>query len=260
MFQAIQRADHATLRTLTKTFIKARNDLSAVVCLDHVFSFPLKLQNLPISEVQALLSLYLDYVRLLNRVLRDESLSETSNKKKLFGFQALGEGRWLVPKRTLLHGELIKKGSSGQSDDSGYRCGSEELRRGINEAIRIRLLNLSACREVHGFSPCLRLLVRGECSPPSGQESCPFQHIQPKQLTIDWYHSRLRLILLQFKIIDGARCCDPNVVKYDMDNSEGDSYGYSLNVQLLAWGIVLSTTPTLPQTRIVRGTRHRSYT
>lgn len=258
MFQAIQRTDYATLRTLAKTFIKTGNDLSAVVCLDHVFSSPLELQNLPISEVRELLSIYLDYIRLLNRVLRDESLSETSNKKRLFGFRALGEGRWLVPKSTLLCGKLIKKSSSGWSDD-GYRCSSEELRRGINEVIQIRIVNHTkvqngACRKVHGFSPCLRLLIRGECSPPGGQESCPFQHVQPEQLTIDWYHSRLRLILLQFKIIDRARCRDSEVVKYDMVNSAGDACGYSLTLQLLAWGIVLSTPPTLSQTRIVRGT------
>lgn len=210
MFQAIQRADHATLCTLAKTFIGTRNDIAAVLCLDHVFSSPLELRNIPISGVQELLSLYLNYLHLLIKLQGDESLSNTSNKQRLFGFQAQGEGRLLVPKRTLLYGKLANKSGSGGRGDDGHVCGYEELRRSINGIIGSRIIDHTkllddTCRGVHGLSPCLQLLVQGECNPLEDQEPCTFQHVQTEELTVDWYHARLRLILLQFEILDTAR-------------------------------------------------------
>ena len=256
MFQAIQRADHPALRTLAKTFIGTGNDLAALLCLDHVFSPAPELTDFQLTEIQASLSLYLDYIRLLNKVLRD-GLSAGSTNQRLFGFQVLKIGRWLVPKRTLLHAKLTgQSGSGGQSMD-GYKCGADELRSAITEIIRSRIFDRTkvqnnACCEVRGFLPCLHLLVQGKCSPPDGQP-CTFQHIKQDQLTVDWYHELLRLILLQFKILDTARYSDPNVVKYDMVHSARNSRGCSFIVKLLAWDIILSTTSTLPVARILRG-------
>ena len=210
MFQAIQRADYAALCALAKTFIGMRNDIAAVLCLDRVFSSPLELRTIPISGVQEWLSLYLNYLRLLIKLQGDKSLSNTSNKQRLFGFRALGEGRSLVPKRTLLYGKLASKSGSGGRGDDGHICGYDELRRGINGIIGSRILDRTrflenACRGVHGLSPCLQLLVQGECNPPDGQELCTFQHIQPEELTADWYHVRRRSVLLQLEILNTAR-------------------------------------------------------
>jgi hypothetical protein len=118
MFKAIQGADHASLRTLAKTFIRTENDPAALLCLDHVFSSPLKLRNLPLVEIQASLSLYLDYIRLLNKFYNDESLTEGSNHQRLFGFQVLGENRYLVPKHTLLYEKLTNR--SGSKEERGW--------------------------------------------------------------------------------------------------------------------------------------------
>ena len=219
MFQAIGNNDHATLRVLAKTFVGAGNDLLALLCLDHVFSSPLKLQNLQLFEVQASLSLYLDYVRLLDKFLRDESVSNGSNNQRLFGFQVLGSGCWLVPKNTLLHGKLSSRLGSGDQSADGYRCRFDELRRFVTETISSRIHDRTksqnrACYEVQGFSPCLEQLVQDECCSQYGRRPCTFQHIQRTQLTVDWYHAQLRLILLQFNILDTAGYCNSDVVKY----------------------------------------------
>ena len=232
MFQAIGHADHTTLRALAKTFTGAGNDLFALLCLDHVFSSPLELRHLQHFEVQELLSLYLDYIRLLNKFSRDDSLSNGSNNQRLFGFRFLGGARWLVPKRTLLHGKLTSRSGSGKQGTGGHECGFDDLRRAVIEIIRSRIhdrtkVQNNACCEVQGFLPCLKLLVQGECSPSDGEEPCTSQHLQQGQLTLDWYHTRLRLILLQFKILDTARYFDPHVVKCAIPHPAGNSCGYS---------------------------------
>ena len=257
MFKAIQHADHAGLRTLAKTFIGAQNDPAALLCLDHVFSSPLKLQNLPLLEVQASLSLYLDYIHLLNKFLHDDSLAQGSNHQELFGLQVLGDNRYLVPRHTTLHEELTAGSGSGGESMDGYRCGYDELSRGIIQLIKSRIsdrteIQNKACCDVHGFSPCLSLLVEGRCNPPEGKGSCTFEHIQPEQLTVDRYHARLRLILVQFQILDTAHYHNSDVVKYVLTHSARNACGDSLNVKLLAWDIILGTSPTIPEARIAR--------
>jgi len=219
MFKAIQRTNNVTLCTLAKTFIGVGNDVAALLCLDNVFSSPLELQNLLLTEVQSLLSLYLAYVRLLHQFWRDGSLAEGSNHQRLFGFQVLGENRYLVPKHTLLHEKLADRSGLGKRGVDGYRCSYNELCRVITRFIssqtrrRTEIQN-SACRDAYGFSPCLHLLIQRKCNPPNGQAPCPFHHIHPEQLTVDWYHTRLHLILLQFKILDSAHYYDFHVTKY----------------------------------------------
>ena len=210
MFEAIQGNDHASLRTLAKTFIAMENDPAALLCLDHVFSSPLELRGLPLVEVQASLSLYFDYTRLLNKFRRGESLVQGSNHQTLFGFQALGGNRYLTPRHTILHEKLTGRSGSNKKSADGFKCGSEELRRGINQLVSSRLSDRTepqndACLEVHGFSPCLRSLFENGCDSLDGKGTCTLQHIQREQVTADWYNARLRLILLQIQILNSDR-------------------------------------------------------
>jgi len=239
MFQAIRRADHASLRTFAKTFIGMGNDPAALLCLDHAFSSPLELRNLPFSEVEALLSLYFDYIRLLNKFRRDESLAQDSNHQRLFGFQALGENRYLVPRHSILHEKLPDRSGSNRKGMDGHACGSEDLRRGITQLISARISDRTeaqddACRGVHGFSPCLHLLIEEKCDSPDAEGSCSFQHIQWEQLTSDWYNARLRLILLQFQILNLARCDNLDVKRYVLAHSVINACRDSLDLKLLA--------------------------
>jgi len=216
MFEAIQNADPMRLCTLAKTFIKTGNDPAALLCLDHVFSSPPKLRQLSYDEIHASLSLYLDYIRLLDRLRRDDSLAEGSKHQILFGFQVLGEDRYLVPKHTLVHEILTRPAGMNKESADGYTCTYGELSWGIVELLSSRIFNRTefqnnACRDARGFSPCLTLIVRGQCK---WGESCDFQHIQPNHLTVEWYHTRIRLILLQLQILNSARYYPWSVTKY----------------------------------------------
>jgi hypothetical protein len=219
LFQAIEHAEYAALRTLAKTLIRKRNDPAALLCLDNIFSFPLELRNLPLSEIRESLLLYLIYVYLLKKFQRDESFTSGSNHQILFGFQPLGANRWLVPKHTHLHKKIVNRsGSTGHILGGYYGCSFEELRLGIKEILEGRIRDRTrvqnkTCYDVLGFSPCLRMLVQGKCDPPSGQGGCAFQHIKLEQLSVDWYHTRLRLILLQFQILGSALLYDFDTAK-----------------------------------------------
>jgi len=221
MFEAIRQNDGATLRTLARTFIRRGNDPAALLSLDYVFSSPLnlKLQGLPLFEIRASLSLYLDYTRLLNKLRRDELCGEGSNRQRLFGFKVLGRNRYLVPKHTILYEKLVNRSDPRGKSTGGYGCGYDEIHRGITQFVSERVDNRTeiqdrTCRSVHGFAPCLHFLVQKKCSAQKGNVQCAFQHIHLEQLTTNWYHARLRLILLQFQILDSARCEKLDVKRY----------------------------------------------
>ena len=207
MFEAIQRIDHARLRVLAKTFINARNDPAALLCLDYVFTSPLRLRKLSYADIHALLSLYLEYVRLLDRFYRDDSLAEGSKHQRLFGFQVLGEDRYLAPKHTRVYEILTGQSGTDEESADGYTCTYNDINWGIVQLISRRTFNRTeflnnACRDARGFSPCLSFMVRGQCKLG---ESCDFQHIPPDHFTIEWYHARIRLILLQLQILNLTR-------------------------------------------------------
>lgn len=223
MFEAIQRADHRRLRTLAGTFIQTGNDPAALLCLDRVFSFPPNLRHLSLVEIRASLSHYLNYIRLLDRLRRDDSLAEGSKNQRLFGFQVLGEDCYLVPKHTALHKTLNGQSDTSEGGEDGYKCAYADLSWGIVELISNRIYNRTelqniACRDSHGFSPCLTLLVRGQCN---RGEACGFQHVQRDHLTVEWYHTRVRLILLQFQILNSARYYHRVVAKYVLRHFKG---------------------------------------
>ena len=216
MFEAIQNDNYEGLRILAKTFVEAGNDPAALICLDYVFSSPPKLRHLSLINIHTLLSLYLDYIRLLDRLWRDDSLAEGSKHQKLFGFQVLGEDRYLVPKHTFIHEILTEKTAGSEENTDGHTCTYDELSEVIIWLIERRIKNRtavenSACRDAHGFSPCLALIIRGQCK---WGESCDFQHIEPDHLTVEWYHARVRLILLQFQILNSARHWPWSATKY----------------------------------------------
>lgn len=222
MFEAIQNADHTRLGALAKAFIGAENDPAALMCLDHFFSSPPQLRHLSLADIHALLSLYLDYIRLLNRLWRDDSLAEGSKHQKLFGFQVLGEDRYFVPNHAHIHKILTNQTIGSEEGTDEHMWTYDELSGGIVQLIlsRIRdrtMLEHNACRDAHGFSPCLTLIARGQCK---RGESCNFQHIQPDHLTAEWYHARVRVILLQFQILNSARCYPWLVTKYVPKRSE----------------------------------------
>jgi len=207
--------DIVQLRRLAFSFLRRSNSAAALVCLDHVFSLPPGLRKATLVETESLLSLYLTYIRLLDQLWRDCQLSEGSDRQKLFAFDVRREGRYIVPKNTFIHGKVSAARRILNDPPQEYVCSHEELGRITSNAILAHIKTRvekqeRACRETRGFSPCLSTLIKGNCF----NETCPFQHIQPDAITVDWFHARLRFLFLEFQILRLAQLFDKGVMQY----------------------------------------------
>ena len=207
--------DIVQLRRLAFNFLRRSNSAAALVCLDHVFSRAPSLRKATLMETESLLSLYLTYVRQLDQLWRDCRLSEGSNRQKVFAFDMQQEDRYLVPKNTFIHGKVSAARGIVNDPPPEYVCSHEELGRITSNAIlrhiesRVKTQEY-ACHETRGFSPCLYTLIGRICS----NEHCPFQHIQPNAITSEWFHARLRFLLLEFQILRLAQLFDKRVMQY----------------------------------------------
>lgn len=165
-------------------------------------------------ETESLLSLYLVYVRHLDQLWRDDSFSEGSDCQKLFAFEVQQEDHYLVPSNTFLHFRIsVVKGVIGNPPPE-YICSREELGRTISTGILNRIKTRvetqeRACRGTRGFSPCLNTLFGRECF----NNPCQFQHTPPNEITLEWFHARVRFLFLEFKILRLAQIFDKTVMK-----------------------------------------------
>lgn len=206
--------DFGRLRLLGFSFLRRTNSTAALICLDHVFSRPPTFHKTTLLETEALLSRYHAYVQLLIRFWRDDCLSEGSDHQKLFGFEVQQEDHYLVPKNTFIHGELSSARGILEDPPAEYTCSREELSDVIIhvllDRIRARVeIQERACRETRGFSPCLTTLIGRNCA----NEACPFQHIQPASITVEWFHARLRFLFLEFQILRSAQLFEKGVMQ-----------------------------------------------
>jgi hypothetical protein len=95
---------------------------------------------------------------------------------------------------------------------------SDELKKGIMAILGSRTrdhesIQSKACCEIYGFPPRSRLLIQEKCNLTNWQEQRTLENIKPEQLPVNWYHTRLCLILLQFQILDSACLYDFNTAK-----------------------------------------------
>jgi len=207
--------DLVQLRRLAFKFNLGRtNKAVALVCLDHLFYRAPSFQKATLVETESLLSRYLTYVRLLDQLWRDNEYSEGSNAQKIFAYEIQQEDRYLVPSNTFLHGRVSAARGILSDPPSEYICSREELGRiissGILRHIKIRVkIQENACRGTRGFSPCLNIFFGRNCY----NESCQFQHTPPNEITLDWFHARLRFLFLEFQILRLAQLFDKTVMK-----------------------------------------------
>lgn len=206
--------DLVQLRRLAFGFYIRRNSAAALICLDHVFSSHPTLHKATLVETEALLSLYLTYVRLLVQFWRDDRFSEGSNHQKVFGFEVQQEDHYLVPKNTFIYGKVSAARGMLEDPPAEYSCSREELSRVILRAIVAHIASRTkvqerACYGTRGFSPCLNTLIKGNCT----KETCPFQHIQPDSITVEWFHARLRFLFLEFQILRLAQIFDKKIMQ-----------------------------------------------
>src|ERR1700761_3071904 len=107
MFQAICQRDISKLEALGQLF-EEENPGAALLCLDHCFTSPPKIQALSVDGVAQQLRAFFRYVKLLNTFTWADP-STNSVVKRLFGYVRQGENSFSIPEGTLLHKILCQQ-------------------------------------------------------------------------------------------------------------------------------------------------------
>ena len=199
------------------------------------------------------LSFHLTYFELLDRLRREYSLDAGSIRQKVFAFQLRQEDRFFVPANSILHAAFMSNAGI-VPEKGGCVVTHEELRRVLDQKIPdyIRLRGKQqndAYQRRLGASPCLMMVARGECP----RSDCQFQHLRPEQITVDWFNSRVRLVLKEIQVLNLAGFHPLGVVQW-VSHSSGPYKILTLYEQALGWCPLLHSAPPVTETRVHRNT------
>ncbi|TBU21885.1 hypothetical protein BD311DRAFT_811916 [Dichomitus squalens] len=141
MFRAIAKRDTEQLLVLGKKFVARASSAAAFLCLDRVFSVPLKLQTATLSEIATKLEIFYVYARLLQRLWSVNNPCEDPDIRKVFALQPSTEDMFLLPKGTLLateHNDRLT--SSAREMEQGTLVPRWELEKLVKHVLKVRLL------------------------------------------------------------------------------------------------------------------------
>ena len=200
MFRARHNSDFKILRALHSGFIGVKNYSAALLCLDPIFTSTLPPQGAPTVDPEPQISFHFDYFKLLDFLRREDRLYAGSVLQKVFAFQPRQDDRFFIPVNTFLHPVFVPEPDAVQ--EKGCVVTHEELRRVLDREIQgyIHLRakqQHDAYRRRLGATPCLAMVVRGECV----KAECQFQHLRPEMITVGWFNARVRLVLREIQIL-----------------------------------------------------------
>ncbi|KAJ7743864.1 hypothetical protein B0H16DRAFT_1889844 [Mycena metata] len=208
MFHAICQRDVSKLGQLGEGFATT-NPAAALLCLDHCFTNPPKIQVLPVDGVAKELQTFYSYVKLLNFFTwADPCIYPLA--ERLYGYVREGENNFLIPDGTFLHSVLRQQNHPalhGSAEDKNIVLAGSELkeiyRRTLKDRLRQRVLQENEiCKRTRAFSPCLIFSVfDGHCN----RADCPQEHIPAAAITIQQYNSRVRIHLQQILIFKAVQ-------------------------------------------------------
>ncbi|KAJ7139425.1 hypothetical protein C8R44DRAFT_764441 [Mycena epipterygia] len=202
MFQAINRREISKLEPLGEIFEES-NPAAALLCLDHCFTNPPKIQALQVDGVADKLQTFHSYVKLLNFFTWADPCNFPI-VEKLFGFVRQGEDSFWIPESTFLHSALRQQNHPAcrRSVQESVVLSGSELKDIFHRALKDRLLTRvveenEACKRAHAFSPCLVFSVfDGHCN----RVDCPHEHIPAALISAQHYNLRVRIHLQQILI------------------------------------------------------------
>jgi len=205
MFKAIISGASAELRQLGDTFLLAKNYPAALLCLDHHFINPPRIQVMNGHQVADILGVFLAYARLLHDMAVESDPCSSPSIQKLFGFRSQTENVILIPEGTFLHLILDRcQHTVLRSTVDGVLVSNRGLSRIFRQSLcdhlrhRVQEENVM-CHKARTFSPCLTFAVFGNCNRPNGVE-CPQEHSTSSYLNPDSYNVRIRIHLQQVLI------------------------------------------------------------
>jgi hypothetical protein len=205
MFKAIISGTSAELRQLSDTFLLAKNYPAALLCLDHHFINPPRIQVMNGHQVADILGVFFVYARRLHDMAVESDPCSSPSIQKLFGFRSQTENVILIPEGTFLHLILDRyQPTVLRSTVDGVLVSNRELSHILRQSLCDRLHHRvqeenAICRRARTFSPCLTFAVFGNCNRPNGVE-CPQEHSTSSYLNPESYNVRVRIHLQQILI------------------------------------------------------------
>ncbi|KAI0369978.1 hypothetical protein BV20DRAFT_945276 [Pilatotrama ljubarskyi] len=202
MFRAIARRDMDKLRTLRNRFSARGNLAAAFLCLDHVFSTPLKLQTAPLAEVVETLQTFAEYVHMLHSWSVDREASENKAIRKLFAIQTSSEDLFFLPRESFLSTQTNSRITpSVRATDLGIslpRWELEQLLKSVLNGLLLRRVKEEnhVLRALRVLQPCLTYVVYQQCN----RVECPRHHGDFQHYDAIAYNTRVRIILQQILI------------------------------------------------------------
>ena len=204
MFRARHKDDRKTLHSLHPRFTQAENSPAALLCLDPTFVSTLPLPGTAAVDPGPELILHFAYFELLDGLRREGRLDPGSVRQKVFAYQSREDGRFFIPASSFLYAALTPRPETAQVE-GGYVITHEELGRVLDHEIpgyiHLRAKQQhDAYRRKLGINTCMTMVTRGGCP----REDCRFQHIRPEEMTVSWFNSRVRSVLMEIRILNLA--------------------------------------------------------
>ena len=202
MFRAIAKHDMQELLVLSNRFASRSNHSAAFICLDRIFSAPLKLQTATQSHIINALQTFYLYACMLQKFCSVRSPCDDPIVRRLFALEPFTADLFLLPKGALLaatsNRNLIP---SAREVENGLLVNRWELEKLLKDVLKLRLLSRvneedKMCSGLPALQPCLSHAIYGHCN----RMGCPFDHIDSERYDVPAYNTRIRLHILQILI------------------------------------------------------------
>lgn len=202
MFRVIARRDVQHLLELGERFVTQGRYPAAFLCLDRIFSVPIKLQAATLPEISRKLQTFHLYARMLSKLWTVNNPCDDPGVRKMFAIELSTEDLFLLPKDSLLatqHNDRLTP--SARDTDQGLLVPRWELERLLKYVMKERLLKrvneenqmLYTLRPLH---PCLSYTVFRQCN----RVDCPWSHVDMQLYNTTDYNTRVRVQVLQILI------------------------------------------------------------
>ncbi|GJE94213.1 hypothetical protein PsYK624_103810 [Phanerochaete sordida] len=206
MFDCIARGQTAELQVLGERLLSAHSDnAAALLCLDHVFNKPVKVQAATAPEAASTLMAFLIYCREVQRIGSEPSPGQDSDLRKLFGFRGAdgADNVYILSSGTFLHTYHYRRlGNTAPPDETQDITLNDWdlidlLRLVLRERLKRRVNDENfLCSKARAIFPCPTLALFGRCH----SNDCFRGHQENATMDVDGYNSRVRLIFQQVLI------------------------------------------------------------
>ncbi|KAI0641201.1 hypothetical protein C8Q79DRAFT_992409 [Trametes meyenii] len=205
MFRAIARRELSELDIHAKAFFARGNLAAAFLCLDHIFSTPMKLQTMPLVDIPAKLQTFMQYAQILQKFSTDSKVCGNKAIRKMFAILEAKDECFILPKDSYLSQKALENSRSltpsAQAVELGTSVPRWELEKLLKHVLRSMLLrrvkdeNLTL-RNLRPLQPCLPYAVFLECH----CNLCPRHHINFQDYDAAMFNARVRVVIQQILI------------------------------------------------------------